>query len=200
MNLANPALSQAERTIAETIQTSWALFLVQGLVMIALGLFAIIWPQISTLATDLFVGWVFLLSGLTGLITMFFAPSVASFLWSFVTAALTLLVGVLLLWHPIAGAVSLTLVLVAFFIVEGLFQIAGAIRHREALPGSWGWLLMSGVADLVLAALIILGWPATAIWALGLMVGVNLLTSGLAIAMVAVAAHNAVRIVGQATR
>jgi uncharacterized membrane protein HdeD (DUF308 family) len=200
MKLANPALSQAERTIAETIRTSWALFLVQGLIMIALGLVAIIWPQISTLAADLFIGWIFLLSGLTGLITMFFAPSVASFLWSFLTAALTLLVGVLLLWHPIAGAVSLTLVLVAFFIVEGVFQTAAAIRHRESLPDSWGWLLMSGIADLALAAIIIAGWPATAIWAIGLMVGINLLTSGLAIAMVAIAAHNAVRIAGQATR
>jgi uncharacterized membrane protein HdeD (DUF308 family) len=200
MSIVNPPLNYPERAIAESIRSSWGLFLVQGIIMIALGIVAIIWPQVSTLAANFFVGWIFLLSGLTGLIAMFFAPSVASFLWSFLTAALTLLVGVLLLWHPIEGAVSLTLVLVAFFIVEGIFQIAAAIRHRHAFPQSWGWPVMSGVADLALAAIIVLGWPATATWALGLMVGVNLLTSGLAIAMVALATRKAVQIVGQATR
>jgi uncharacterized membrane protein HdeD (DUF308 family) len=67
------------------------------------------------------------------------------------------------------------------------------------LPDTWGWLLMSGIADLVLAAMMISGWPLTAVWALGLIVGINLLTSGLAIVMVAVAARSMVR-AAQATR
>ena len=98
----------------------------------------------------------------------------------------------LLLWHPVEGAVTLTLLLVGFFIVEGIFQIAGAIQHRDAFPGTWGWLLMSGVADLLLAAMIIFGWPATASWVLGLFVGINLITSGLAITMVALAGRKLV--------
>ena len=106
---------------------------VQGIIMMVLGAAAIIWPQISTLAVDLYVGWMFLLSGLSGLVTMFIASSVAAFLWSLLTAALSLFVGVLLLWHPVEGAVSLTLVLIAFFIVEGVFQIAAAIRHRDGV-------------------------------------------------------------------
>ncbi len=166
--------------------------------MVLLGVFAIIWPRISTLAVELYVGWMFLISGLLGLVTMFVASSVAGFLWSLLTAALSLLVGLLLLWHPVQGAVSLTLVLIAFFIAEGIFQIAGAIRHREAFPDTWGWLLMSGLADLVLAAMLIGGWPSTAIWALGLIVGLNLITSGVAIVMVAVAARNMVRLAQQA--
>jgi len=189
-----------ERAIAETIRLHWILFLVQGIIMMVLGVLAIIWPQISTLAVDIYVGWMFLLSGLIGLVTMFVASSAAAFLWSLLTAALSLFVGVLLLWHPVEGAVSLTLVLISFFIVEGVFQIAGAIRHREAFPDSWGWLLMSGLADLVLAAMLIWGWPSTAIWALGLIAGLNLITSGLAIVMVATAARNMVRVVEQATR
>ena len=192
-----------ERAIAETIRLHWILFLVQGIIMMVLGVLAIIWPQISTLAVDIYVGWMFLLSGLIGLVTMFVASSAAAFLWSLLTAALSLFVGVLLLWHPVEGAVSLTLVLISFFIVEGVFQIAGAIRHREAFPDSWGWLLMSGLADLVLAAMMIWGWPSTAIWALGLIAGLNLITSGLAIVMVATAARTArsmVRMVEQAPR
>jgi len=200
MSTSKIALNDAERAITKTVRTHWVLFLVQGVVMMVLGVLAIIWPQISTLAVDFYVGWMFLISGLTGLFTMFVASSVAAFLWSLLTAALSLFVGVLLLWHPVEGAVSLTLVLISFFIAEGIFQIAAAIRHREAFPDSWGWLLMSGLADLVLAAMLIWGWPSTAIWALGLIAGLNLITSGLAIVMVAAAARNMVRVVEQATR
>ncbi len=193
-------LNNTERAITEAIRTYWGLFVVQGGIMVVLGVAAVVWPHISTLATDLYVGWMFLFSGLAGLVTMFVGSSVAGFLWSLLTAALSLLVGVLLLWHPVEGAVSLTLVLIAFFIVEGIFQIAGAIRCREAFPDSWIWLLMSGIADVVLAAIMIWGWPFTAIWALGLIVGLNLITSGLAILIVAVASRSMVRMANQATR
>ncbi len=200
MSTSNIALNDAERAITETVRTHWVLFLAQGIIMMVLGVLAIIWPQISTLAVDLYVGWMFLISGLVGLVTMFVASSVAAFLWSLLTAALSLFVGVLLLWHPVEGAVSLTLVLISFFIAEGIFQIAAAIRHRDAFPDSWGWLLMSGIADLVLAAMLIWGWPSTAIWALGLIAGLNLITSGLAIVMVAAAARSVVRMAKQALR
>jgi uncharacterized membrane protein HdeD (DUF308 family) len=193
-------LRDAERAISETVRTNWVLFLIQGVIMMVLGVLAIIWPQISTVAVDFYVGWMFLLSGLVGLVTMFLAPSVGAFLWSLLTAALSLFVGVLLLWHPVEGAVSLTLVLIAFFIVEGVVQIAAAIKHRDAFPDSWGWMVMSGIVDLVLAAVLISGWPGTASWALGLIVGVNLITSGLAITMVAIASRHVVRTVERTVR
>jgi len=91
------------------------------------------------------------------------------------------------------GAVSLTLVLIALFIVEGTFQIAASLGYRDVFPESWGWMLASGIADLILAALIIKGWPSTATWALGLIAGVNLITSGLAITMVALAGRGVVK-------
>jgi uncharacterized membrane protein HdeD (DUF308 family) len=200
MSTSNIARNYTERAITEAIRAHWVLFLVQGIIMMVLGVLAIIWPQVSTIAVDLYVGWMFLLSGFIGLVTMFVASTAAAFLWSLLTAALSLFVGVLLLWHPVEGAVSLTLVLIAFFIAEGVFQIAAAIRHRQAFPDSWSWLLMSGLADLVLAAMLVWGWPSTAIWALGLIAGLNLITSGLAIVMVAAAARNMVRLVEQATR
>ena len=189
-----------ERAVTETIRLHWLLFLAQGIIMIVLGALAIIWPQISTLAIELYVGWMFLISGLIGLFTMFVASDATAFLWSLLTAALSLFVGVLLLWHPVEGAVSLTLVLISFFIAEGIFQIAAAMRYREAFPESWGWLLMSGFADLVLAAMLIWGGPSTTTWALGLIAGLSLITSGLAIVGVAAAARNMVRMIEQATR
>jgi uncharacterized membrane protein HdeD (DUF308 family) len=138
MAFTNPALYQTERAIIEAIRASWVLFLMQGIIMMMLGVLAVIWPQILTRAADVYIGWMFLFSGLTGLITMFIARSVPAFLWSLLTAALSLLAGVLLLWHPIEGAASLTLVLIAFVIVEGAFQIATAFRHRNAFLQSWG--------------------------------------------------------------
>jgi len=192
MTSLNAAISDPQRALRDAAHDYWVLFLIQGLLMIALGVLAIIWPQISTVAVDLYVGWMFLFSGAMGLLFMFFAPTAPAFLWLLLTAALSLFIGVLLLWHPVEGVVSLTLVLIAFFIAEGLFQIAAAIAHRATLPGSWGWMVMSGIADLLLAAIIISGWPGTASWALGLIVGVNLITSGVPIIAVALAGRSAV--------
>ena len=80
--------------------------------------------------------------------------------------------------------------LTAFFIVEGVFQIVTSIAYRDVIRGSWGWMLASGIADLALAAIIMLGWPMTAGWALGLLVGINLITSAWAIVMAAFAGRS----------
>ena len=191
---------QTRRGIEETMRTYWALFLTQGVIMIILGALAVIWPQVSTIAIDICIGWMFLLSGTVGLATMFLAPSVPAFLWSLLTAALSLAVGVLLLWHPVEGTVSLTLVLIAFFIAEGVFQVAAAFMYRDAFPHSWGWMVMSGIADLILAWLMISGWPGTAIWALGLIAAVNLMTSALGITIAALAGRSLVKGVKSAAR
>jgi len=193
MTSSNVTFNEANRALAQAIRASWVLLLVQGVIMTMLGAMAIIWPQISTLAVEFYAGWIFLFSGLVGLVTMFMVSSAGAFVWSLLTSALSLFVGVLLLSHPAEGAASLTLVLIAFFIVECVFQIAGALRNRDIFPESWGWLLMSGVADLVLAAMMVWAWPLTASWALGLIVGINLVTSGLAIIMVAAANRSMMR-------
>lgn len=198
MNASDPTINDIRQSVKDAVRLHWALFVTQGVIMTILGVLAVIWPQISTVAVDVYIGVLFLLSGLVGLFVVFLAPTVSAFLWSLLTAALSLLVGILLLWHPVEGAVSLTLVLIAFFVVEGIFQIAASFSYREIFHGSWGWMLASGIADLVLAALIIAGWPGTAGWALGLIVGVNLITSGVAIMMVAFSARSTVRMVEKA--
>lgn len=200
MSTSEPTITDIQHSVRNAVRLHWHVFLAQGVIMTILGVLAVIWPQISTVAVDVYVGWLFLLSGVVGLVTMFFAPAVSAFFWSLFTAGLSLFVGILLLWHPIEGAVSLTLVLVAFFIAEGVFQIAVSLSHREAFPDSWGWMLASGIADLILAALIISGWPGTAGWALGLIVGVNLITSGIAIIMVAVTARRFVMVAERTLR
>lgn len=200
MSTSEPTLSDIRRSVRDTVRLHWSLFLAQGVIITILGILAVVWPQISTTAVDVYVGVLFLLAGATGFGLMLFAPTVSSFLWSLLTAALSLLVGILLLWHPVEGVVSLTLLLIAFFIVEGIFQIAGSINYREVFPESWGWLLVSGIIDLILAALLITGWPGTARWALGLIVGINLISSGVAIIIVAFQARSVIKTAQQALR
>jgi uncharacterized membrane protein HdeD (DUF308 family) len=193
MTTANPSLFEMQRAISETLRAHWRLFLAQGVIMIILGILAVAAPVWATFAVDIYVGWLFLISGVIGLVAMFSARNFPGFLWTFATALLFVVVGGLLLSKPAEGALSLTIVLTAFFIVEGIFQAVAALIYRDGMPGTWGWMLVSGLADLVLAAVIISGWPGSVAWVLGLLVGINLLTSGWAIVMVALGARDLVQ-------
>ena len=185
-----PDPTDMQRAIKDALGTHWKLFMFQAVVMIILGVLAVGEPAVATITIDLFVGWLFLISGVIGLIATFSSHDIPAFLWSLVTAALSIAVAVLLLFKPVEGALTLTLVLIAFFVAEGVFQIVAATGYRHAMGGSWGWLVASGIADLVLAAVIIIGWPMSALWAIGLLVGINLITSGFAIMMAALAGRN----------
>ena len=186
-------VSEMQDALKDALKTHWKLFLFQGVVMVILGVLAVVWPAVATLAVDIYIGWLFLISGTVGLVAMFSARDVPAFFWTLLTAALAMAVGVLLIWKPAEGAESLTIVLTAFFIAEGVFQIAGSFAYRDAMPGSWGWMFVSGISDLALAGLLILYWPVSAAWALGLLVGVNLITSGVAIVVTAIEARNLVQ-------
>jgi uncharacterized membrane protein HdeD (DUF308 family) len=183
-------IAGAPRSVQDALRAHWKLFLFQGVVMVILGILAVAAPAYASVAVDFYVGWLFLLSGLVGIVAMFSAGNVSSFLWTFVTALLSIAVGVMLLWNPAEGTISLTMVLTAFLIFEGIAQTALSFSYRDVIPGSWGWMLASGLSDLLLAAIIIWAWPTSAAWTLGLVVGVNLITSGAAVAMMAVAGRD----------
>ena len=91
--------------------------------------------------------------------------------------------------RPVSGAISLTLLLIAFFVIEGVATILYAMEHKNELSGRWGWMLASGVIDLVLAVMIFAGLPSTAAWALGLLVGINMLFGGTALSAMALHAR-----------
>jgi uncharacterized membrane protein HdeD (DUF308 family) len=184
---ANPQVPGVGAEVRDAVRRHWGLFLVQGLVMLVLGLLALARPMIATIAVELFAAWLFLIGGIVGLAGVFTAWKTPGFAWALIRAVLAILIGVLLLWRPIAGVLTLTLLLAAFFAAEGIAYIIASISQRAALPGSWLWVLLSGVIDLILAAIIISGWPGTAAWVLGLMVGINLLMSGVALVVTALA-------------
>ena len=190
MTSTSPHVTSMPSAVRDVLRAHWKLFLFQGVVMIILGIIAVAMPAAATVAIDIYVGWLFLLSGIVGLVAMFSAGNVSTFLWTLVTALLSVVVGVMLIWQPVAGAFSLTLVLTAFFIAEGIFQTVSSFSYRDVIPSSWGWMLASGISDLLLAGIIIWAWPTSAQWVLGLVVGVNLVTSGAAVVMMAIAGRD----------
>jgi uncharacterized membrane protein HdeD (DUF308 family) len=191
MTSMTPNITDMPSAIREALRANWKLLMFQGVVMIILGILAVAAPATASVAVDIYVGWLFLFSGMVGIFAMFSARSVSNFMWIFVTALLSLAVGGLLIWKPIEGTFSLTLVLTCFFIAEGIFQTVASFSYRDALSRSWGWMLASGIADLLLAGIIIWAWPTSAEWTLGLVVGVNLITSGTAVTMMALAGKDA---------
>jgi uncharacterized membrane protein HdeD (DUF308 family) len=187
MSINQPNLDKIQRAVATSLHEHWVLYLVEGIVLVVLGLVAVVIPPIATLAVTILFGWIFLVSGITGLITTFYMRQAPGFWWSLVSAVLALAAGVVLLIYPLNGVLSLTLLLIVFFVVEGVATIMFALEHKRELSGRWGFMLFSGVIDLVLAGIIFVGLPGTAAWALGLLVGINMLFGGAA--LIAMALH-----------
>jgi uncharacterized membrane protein HdeD (DUF308 family) len=191
MTMNRPSDEQGiETAVAGEIHAHWRLFLIEGIVLCILGVAAIVVPPIATLAFELVIGWLFLISGIVGLITTFYMRNAPGFWWSLLSAVIALAAGLVLLRWPISGTLSLTFVLIAFFMIEGIVTIMYAIEHRNQLSGRWGWMLASGVVDLILAGIIFAGLPGTAAWALGLLVGINLVFGGTAMIGMALAAKH----------
>jgi uncharacterized membrane protein HdeD (DUF308 family) len=179
-----------QRVVANAIHAHWGLFLIEGIVLVILGAAAIIVPAVATLAFTLVIGWLFLISGGVGLVTTFWMRNAPGFWWSLVSGVIGIAAGVILIRWPISGSVSLTLVLIAFFTVEGIVTLMYAFEHRAQLTSRWGWMLMSGIVDLILAGIIFAGLPGSAIWALGLLVGINMVFGGTAMIGIALAARH----------
>src|SRR5258706_4769364 len=153
----NPRYTDMQRAIRHALGAHWRLFLFQGAIMIILGALAFAAPAAATIAVDIYLGWLFLISGIVGLVAMFSAKDIPAFLWSLVTAAFSVSVGVLLVWKPVESALSLTIVLTAFFVVESAFQIVTSIAYRDLVGGCWGVVVASGISGLALAAFHVLG-------------------------------------------
>jgi uncharacterized membrane protein HdeD (DUF308 family) len=175
--------------VSATIHKHWVLFLVEGILLTVLGMLAILLPAVASLAATLIFGWILLLSGGMGLVTTIRARHAPGFGWSLLSALIGLLAGVLLLARPVLGTLSLTAVLIAFLMAEGVVSIFYATEHRKSFSAGWGWMLASGLLDLVLAVILLAGLPGTAVWALGVLLGVNMIVGGAALISMALQAR-----------
>jgi uncharacterized membrane protein HdeD (DUF308 family) len=175
----------------DAVRAHWKAFLIEGILLVVFGLAAIIVPPAASLAVTILLGWLFLISGIAGLALTFWAREMPGFWWSLISAALAVLAGIVLLAKPAQGTLTLTIVVGAYFLAEGVATIMYALEHRRELSGRWSWMLIAGLMDLLIAAIIIAGLPGSALWAIGLLVGINLLFGGATLIGVALAARNA---------
>ncbi|WP_454618878.1 HdeD family acid-resistance protein [Bradyrhizobium cenepequi] len=183
-------LDKLQSEVNATVKAHWKAFLFEGILLAVLGLAAMIVPAFAGLAVTIFLGWLFLISGIGGLIVTYWAREMPGFWWSLISAALAVLAGLILLARPMQGVLTLTIVVGAYFVAEGVATIMYALEHRRELTGRWSWLLIAGLMDILIAFIIIAGLPGSAEWALGLLVGLNLLFGGATLIGMALAAHS----------
>jgi uncharacterized membrane protein HdeD (DUF308 family) len=169
------------------IRSQWGRFTALGIVFMTLGLFCIFYSGIATAATVLVLGWMLLFSGIVSLIQSFWVRNWNGFFLFFLNALLRGVLGYLLLRHPLAGAAGVTLVLGSLFVVGGLFRIVGASVLR--FP-SWGWAVLSGIVSLVLGVVVLAHMPVMSVFFLGIVVGVDLLTDGIAFVALGTQLHS----------
>lgn len=163
------------------IHAHWKLFLFEGIVLLVLGAAAIVMPGIAGLAATILLGWLFVIGGAVGLFASWAARQTAGFGWAIASALITLVAGLVLLVWPVNGILSLTLVVAAFLVMDGAASAMMAFDHRRVQSGAWGWLLLSALVDILLAALIISGFPGSAEWVIGTIVGIDFLMGGAAL-------------------
>jgi uncharacterized membrane protein HdeD (DUF308 family) len=176
--------------LTTSLRAHWKFFLIEGIVLIVLGMIAVCVPPLATVTVEIFIGWLILISGVLGLVMTFQTRGSPGFGWSLLSAVVGIAAGVVLLLWPLSGVLTLTVMLTAFLTIEGIVSIMYALAHRRDSSSRWQMMLLSGIVDLILAGLILAGLPGTAAWAIGLIVGINLLFGGVALVAMALQARS----------
>ena len=179
----------AVKAVQRYLHDHWKFYAFQGVLMVVVGIFAILAPFAATLATTVFFGWLLIFGGVVGAIAAFRSKEAPGFWSNLLLALLGIVLGGVIIFDPLAGTVTLTWVLAAFFLISGLFNfsIARAVR----LSTSRFWLVvLSGIVDIALAIFLIAGLPGTAVWAVGVFLGISFMTSGSGLLFSALDARN----------
>lgn len=158
------------------IKRNWGWFLALGIVFVLAGLAAIAFPLLSTIATKIVLGWIFLAGGVLMILHAFSASGWRGFLLGLLIGILYVVAGGWLAFFPFTGIITLTILLAALFLAEGVLEAIMAFRVRP--HEGWVWLLLSGLVAVAVGVMIAMGLPSSATWAIGLLTGINLLMTG----------------------
>jgi uncharacterized membrane protein HdeD (DUF308 family) len=172
------------------LKDHWRLFTIQGVLLVILGMIAVAVPRFAAVAATDFIGWLLFFTGLMQAVSLVSSTRAPGYWSSLLLAVLTAILGFVLAWYPLQGAITLTMLLTAYFLVHGVatFIFAFSVKGET---GRWVLLILSGLVDLLLAGLVIAEWPSTELWVLGLFVGVNMLLTGFAFIFAALGARSA---------
>lgn len=155
------------------------LFIIEGILFLLIGIAAIALPGFFTLSIELLLGWLFIIGGAYQLFRSWASRHEHGYIWTVFIALLNIILGILLLAKPLVGIISLTILLITYFIISGIYQIFWATQITR-LHG-WWLLLINGLLSFAMAAILWAGWPGSAIWAIGLLFGINMLFTGCAL-------------------
>jgi len=172
-------------TIPEGLKKSWGWLLVLGIIYVIMGLIMAGEPMAATYAIDVFLGFVLIIGGIISVVGSFFTGNWKSLILVLLSGILYLVVGVMLLKNPMAGVLTLTILLAAFLLVEGIFKIIHAFQIKPAQ--NWIWLLVSGIASVILAVMIWGEFPASSAFVIGLLVGIYFIINGISLVMISFA-------------
>jgi uncharacterized membrane protein HdeD (DUF308 family) len=163
-------------------------FTILGVLLIILGLVAVAFPFLTTIAAKIFLGWLFLIGGIVQIVHAFSTQRWSEFFLDLLIGVLYVVVGAWLAFFPLTGILTLTIVLALMFIIQGALELGMAFRMR---PGQgWGWMLFAGIVAILVGLLILAELPSSAVWAIGLLVGINMIVSGFAYLLLPMAARS----------
>ncbi len=162
-----------------------------AVVMIVLGLLAVALPFASGIGISILMAWIIVFSGFGYLAYAFAARGAGAFIWRMLVGIVYIIGGGYLAFHPRLALTSFTLVVAVIFLFEGIMEIVVFFQFRS-LQGS-GWILFDGIVTLFLSYLIWRPWPLSSVWAIGILVGINLMVSGITWLMLSIAARRALK-------
>jgi uncharacterized membrane protein HdeD (DUF308 family) len=177
------AAAAVREAMRETVKRYSLWYLLQGVLMVLAGVLAVIYPLLASVAMVYLLGWVLIVSGVLQAIGLIGARDVPHYWLALISVVLAIVIGVLLLRQPESGLLLMTVLLIVFFMVEGISKIIFALTIRP-FP-HWGWVLASGLVGIVLAVYLWANMPVSAEWVLGFLLGIQLICEGAALAYLA---------------
>jgi uncharacterized membrane protein HdeD (DUF308 family) len=180
-----------QRLDADILRQNLGWFIALGIGLIILGIISVLAPLFATFAIKVLIGALFVIGGIMHFIHAFQSRRWERSIVEFLVAILYIAAGIILLAYPFGGILALTVFLSVFFVVEGVSKIVHALRLRPV--SSWGWTLLSGIVSVFLGLIIWAGLPMTAFWAVGLIVGIDLIFGGLSMVMIAISMRDALQ-------
>lgn len=149
-----------------------------GVLLIILGIIAIAEPIFASIVIELFLGWLFIIGGIIQIIYAFQSRHTGAAVLKVLVGLLAIAVGIFMVLNPLRGVLSLTLIVGIYFFVDGVLRVITAFQIKPRLR--WGWMLLSGILNIILGILIWSQWPFEAAWIIGLLVGISLIVNGIA--------------------
>lgn len=165
---------------------NWGWFLAFGIILMLLGIAAVVRAATATVASMVFFGWLLLFSGIIEFVHAFMVGKWAGFFLHILVALLFGITGALMVFRPVISAEAVTFVMSVFFLVAGLYQLFASIWTH--LPG-WGWQAVNGALSAIMGVLLLMQWPVSGLWVVGLFVGIDLIFYGWAWIALAIGLH-----------